>query len=243
LDSLLYVGGRCTWIYAKRLRSRHVREDEHSESRNCERKRPCLLHLAWLATDEPVYDLAWMRHTSPRESPSPLNVAVAPSKPTPGTVATVGQGRSSGTRPAGLARAAECGPGPRCSAKAPILARSRPTVVISMVVAPSSCCVTAPLWRCDAESGSHPPHLVWSAASTNANGENGPLSGPNHYPSPSSGYGGRACKYRRRSHADMTRLLARDGAAEMARLFERHCYRSRRAQWCALSATMRPSSS
>jgi hypothetical protein len=24
--------------------------------------------------DEPVYDLAWMRHTSPRDSPSPLNV-------------------------------------------------------------------------------------------------------------------------------------------------------------------------
>src|SRR5215207_8910461 len=45
--------------------------------------------------------------------------------------------------------------------------------VISIVVAPSSCCVTAPLWRCDAESGSHPPHLVWSAASSNANGEDG----------------------------------------------------------------------
>src|SRR5215211_3819256 len=53
------------------------------------------------------------------------------------------------------------------------LARSRPTVVISIVVAPSSCCVTAPLWRCDAESGSHPPHLVLSAASSTANGEDG----------------------------------------------------------------------
>src|SRR5215203_794779 len=49
-----------------------MREDEHSESR--ERKRPCLPHLAWLPTGEPVHDLAWMRHTSPRESPSPLNV-------------------------------------------------------------------------------------------------------------------------------------------------------------------------
>src|SRR5829696_2203327 len=42
------------------------------------------------------------------------------------------------------------------------LARSMPTVVISIVVAPSSCCVTAPLWRCDAGSGSHPPHLLLS---------------------------------------------------------------------------------
>jgi hypothetical protein len=41
------------------------------------------------------------------------------------------------------------------------------------IVAPSSCCVTAPLWRCDAESGSHPPHLVWGAASSNANGDDG----------------------------------------------------------------------
>ena len=34
--------------------------------------------------------------------------------------------------------------------------------MISIVVAPSSCCVTAPLWRCDAGSGSHPPHLLLS---------------------------------------------------------------------------------
>src|SRR4051812_13854090 len=33
-------------------------------------------------------------------------------------------------------------------------------VVISIVVAPSLCCVTAPLWRGDAGSGSHPPHLL-----------------------------------------------------------------------------------
>src|SRR5215212_5888467 len=33
-------------------------------------------------------------------------------------------------------------------------------VVISIVVAPSLCCVTAPLWRCNAGSGSHPPHLI-----------------------------------------------------------------------------------
>src|SRR5215203_242755 len=40
------------------------------------------------------------------------------------------------------------------------LARSMPTVVISIVVAPSSWCVTAPPWRCNAGSGSHPPHLL-----------------------------------------------------------------------------------
>ena len=34
--------------------------------------------------------------------------------------------------------------------------------MISIVVAPSSCCVTAPLWRCDAGSGSI--HPIWFGA-------------------------------------------------------------------------------
>ena len=48
IEQIPDVGGRCTGIYAKWLRSRDVREDEHSESR--ERKRPCLPHAAWLPT-------------------------------------------------------------------------------------------------------------------------------------------------------------------------------------------------
>jgi hypothetical protein len=45
--------------------------------------------------------------------------------------------------------------------------------VISIVVAPSSCCVTAPPWRCDAGSGSHPPHLLSGNAETGPYGRNG----------------------------------------------------------------------
>src|SRR3954465_12775629 len=47
------------------------------------------------------------------------------------------------------------------------LARSRPTVVISIVVAPRSCCVTAPPWRCAAGSGSHPPPLLLGCFAAN----------------------------------------------------------------------------